>query len=435
MSAPARGPARGFVAAGALAALVAYAVFVHHGIGPSRGRSPEWWQPRGFLLRWSFLDPITDDLGIALATLGVPALLLAALVWSATRSALARTAAVWAVLGVGICVYYGLAAAGIWRFFHWRGSAVIWLFALTVAVALVSPWLAASWERRAWPVRLALYLPAAFLALAFMRNATGTDQSLQFAISPWPVVPFFGLELVVPVLCFAIACVALARASLGAQRPPAGLAATSALAFAATSALAFATALSLVWLAISFGVSLDWKVPALVSCIAAAVLGGSAAPARGDATAPPGRAAALGALLVAAPILLGLLWVEDDYRITRDERAARINEALQAHLTREDQYPDRLDDLVAAGLLPRIPEPRVGFALLERPQFVYQNFGINYLLEFSAPRWVQCAYNPPYLDEEDGEEEEFEDEEVPGEDGADGLPGSWSCPARPPELW
>jgi hypothetical protein len=66
---------------------------------------------------------------------------------------------------------------------------------------------------------------------------------------------------------------------------------------------------------------------------------------------------------------------------------------------------------------------------------VYQNFGINYLLEFSAPRWVQCAYNPPYLDEEDGEEEEFEDEEIPSEEDEDGLPGSWSCPSKPPELW
>jgi hypothetical protein len=77
----------------------------------------------------------------------------------------------------------------------------------------------------------------------------------------------------------------------------------------------------------------------------------------------------------------------------------------------------------------------VGFAFLDRPQFVYQNFGINYLLEFSAPRWVQCAYNPPYFDEEDGEEEEFEDEEIPSEEDEDGLPGSWSCPSKPPELW
>jgi hypothetical protein len=423
----ARRPSRGLVGAGALAALVVYGAFVHHGIGPSRGRAGlEWWQPRGFLLG-GVPDGIIDDVRIALAVFLVPALVLAALVWRGTRSALARTVAVWMVLGAALCVYYGLEAAGIWRFFHWRGSAVMWLFALAVAVALVSPWLAERFERLAWPARLALYLPAALLVLACMRNATGTDQSLQFAISPWPVVPFFGLELVVPVVCFALACVALARTSLGAGAGP--------VARGVVSGVACAVAILLVVAAVARGVSLDWKVSALASCLAAAVLARGRISERGGGGAPPGRRAALGALGVAAPVLAGLLWVEDDYRVTRDERAARINEGLQAYLAREGQYPDRLDDLVEAGLLRKVPEPRVGFAFLDRPQFVYQNFGINYLLEFSAPRWVQCAYNPPYFDEEDGEEEEFEDEEIPSEEDEDGLPGSWSCPSKPPELW
>jgi hypothetical protein len=419
-------PGRGAVGAGALAALVAYAAFVHHGIGPSRGRAVEWWQPRGFLLRGG-LDALTDDVRIALAAFGLPALVLAALAWRGTRSALARVVAVWMALGVALCVYYGIEAAGIWRFFHWRGSAVMWLVALAVAVALVSPWLAERLERFAWPVRLALYLPALLGVLAFMRNATGTDPALQFAISPWPVVPVFGFEIAVPLVAFALACVALAQAGLGARG--------GSLARGAVSAGAAAVGILLVGAAAARGVSLDWKVPALASCLAAAVLARGRVAEGGAAGAAPGRRTALGALLVAAPVLAGLLWVEDDYRVTRDERAAHINEALQAHFARESQYPDRLDDLVEAGLLRVIPEPRVGFALLDRPHFVYQNFGINYLLEFSAPRWVQCAYNPPYLDEEDGEEEEFEDEEIPSEEDEDGLPGAWSCPSKPPELW
>lgn len=428
MSDGARRPSRGLVGAGALAALVAYAGFIHHGIGPSRGRAGlEWWQPRGFLIGGG-LDAITDDVRVALAAFGVPALVLAALVWRGTRSALARSVAVWMLLGVGLCVYYGIEAPGIWRFFHWRGSAVMWLLAFVVAVALVSPWLAERFERIWWPARVALYVPAVFLALAFMRNATGTDQSLQFAISPWPVVPYFGLELVVPVVCFAVACVALARSGLGERAGP--------LARGVVSGAAFTVAILLVVVAVARGVSLDWKVSAVTACLAAVVLARGRSSARDGAGGAPGRRAALGALGVAAPVLVGLLWVEDDYRVTRDERAARINDALQAYLARGDQqYPDRLDDLVAAGLLRSIPEPRVGFALLDRPHFVYQNFGINYLLEFSAPRWVQCAYNPPYLDEEDGEEEEFEDEEIPSEEDEDGLPGSWSCPSKPPELW
>jgi hypothetical protein len=417
-------PARGLAGAGALAALVAWGAFVHHGIGPSRGRAAEWWQPRGFLLRGG-LDAVTDDVRIALAAFGLPALVLAALVWRGSRSALARAAALWVALGVALFVYYGIEAAGIWRFFHWRGSAVMCLLALVVAVALAAPWLAERLEQLGWAARLALYAPASLAVLALMRNATGTDPSLQFAISPWPVVPVFGLEIAVPVVCFALACVALARAGLGPGAGP--------LARGAVPAGAAAAALLLVGAAVARGASPDWKLPALAACIAAVALARSRSAEAGAGA--PGRREALGALLVSAPVLAGLLWVEDDYRVTRDERAARINEALQVHLAREGGYPDRLDELVAAGLLPGIPEPRVGFALLDRPQFVYQNFGINYLLEFSAPRWVQCAYNPPYVDEEDGEEEEFEDEEIPSEEDEDGLPGSWSCPAKPPELW
>ena len=101
-----------------------------------------------------------------------------------------------------------------------------------------------------------------------------------------------------------------------------------------------------------------------------------------------------------------------------------------AHYEREGGYPDDPGELVALGLLGYVPVPRVGFRFLEEQEFVYQNFGISYLLEFSAPRWVQCAYNPPYQDEDLDEEEPQEELD---DEGA--LPGSWSCPAKPPELW
>jgi hypothetical protein len=121
---------------------------------------------------------------------------------------------------------------------------------------------------------------------------------------------------------------------------------------------------------------------------------------------------------VALPVLGGLAWVERDYTFTRDHRAGLVNEALARYLERTGEYPETLEALVDAGLLRHVPEPRIGFRLLGGQQsFVYQNFGISYLLEFSAPRWVQCAYNPPYEDEEES------------------APGSWSCPSRPPELW
>jgi hypothetical protein len=66
----------------------------------------------------------------------------------------------------------------------------------------------------------------------------------------------------------------------------------------------------------------------------------------------------------------------------------------------------------------------------------------NALLEFSAPRWVQCAYNPPYLDEDVEEGDGAAPDVAQGgsasaaagdEDELGG--GAWSCPSKPPELW
>jgi hypothetical protein len=85
--------------------------------------------------------------------------------------------------------------------------------------------------------------------------------------------------------------------------------------------------------------------------------------------------------------------------------------------------------------------PEIGFPLASRDEldFTYQGFGTSYLLEFSAPRWVQCAYNPPYADEEG--EENMDDAVSAGvgddgeDDDAESGGGSWSCPSKPPELW
>ena len=134
---------------------------------------------------------------------------------------------------------------------------------------------------------------------------------------------------------------------------------------------------------------------------------------------------ALGGLLLGLPLLVGQILTGLDYTATRDVRAGRIIDALQRHYEKEFLYPENLEGLVEAGELKEIPRPRIGFAFLSRQDFLYQGFGTSYVLEFSAPRWIQCAYNPPYLDEyEEEEEEELED-----------LGGSWSCPSKPPELW
>ncbi len=114
---------------------------------------------------------------------------------------------------------------------------------------------------------------------------------------------------------------------------------------------------------------------------------------------------------------------------------------------RTQTYPDRLDNSSKAGLLPAIPTPQIGFPFpgSDDNVFTYQGFGTSYLLEFSAPRWVQCAYNPPYLDEE-GEDGDGDAPDVAqggdawtaarSGDDDDGIGGgAWSCPSKPPELW
>ena len=74
--------------------------------------------------------------------------------------------------------------------------------------------------------------------------------------------------------------------------------------------------------------------------------------------------------------------------------------------------------------------------------FRYRSFGTSFILEFPAPRWVECAYTPPYEDDdEDFFDDEAEDDEpdefdnLPGMSGDDSLDEAWSCPSKPPELW
>ena len=135
---------------------------------------------------------------------------------------------------------------------------------------------------------------------------------------------------------------------------------------------------------------------------------------------------ALGGLLLGLPLLIGQTLTRLDYTTTRDDRAQQVIDALQRHFEKESLYPEELRELVDAGELEEIPRPRIGFAFLSDQDFIYQSFGTGYLLEFSAPRWIQCAYNPPYPEDYAEEEEE--------EDLGD-LGGSWSCPSKPPELW
>jgi hypothetical protein len=414
------------------ALLLAYAALLHKGIGPIPSNlESNWYNPSRFLLdalMASGRGDAMESVGSAIALLVLPALVTAVAVFFTTRSAVARMLSTASVMAAAVFVYYGVQAPGVWSFFHWRWSACVVLFSLCLGIALTAPLLAESWKRQSWPLRLILYLPLFAAAVVFERNVTGTDDTLIFAISPWPVVQVFGLEVFASIITVLLVGVALGLwvVNRGLKRTPGDLIALSIVAAVAVVAV---PTLAL-WLGAKQGLLPFRATPALLGITATialatfAIAGKLSATRRSFTVADRARLWALGGLLLGLPLFVGQTLTRLDYTTTRDGRAQQVIDALQRHFEKESLYPEELTELVDAGELEEVPQPRIGFALFSQQDFIYQNFGTGYLLEFSAPRWIQCAYSPPWPDmtEEDLEE---------GED----LGGSWSCPSKPPELW
>lgn len=415
---------------------VSYAGAIHHGVGAT-GNGPivAWWQPRGLFFTYEVFDPLLADPGLATAVFALPAFALFLAVAYLTRSPLAATLALAAVGSVLLSCFYGLGGdrRAVWSFFHWRGSAVMLLFALATAAALLAPWLTRRWLALRWPARIVSYVPIAAAVVVAIRDVTGTDPALPFAISPWPVVPMFGLEV-------GAALVAAVFAAIGLVLAAAGLSKSGARGGAGVC-VALAVALPVA----AFG--LGWQLGAgLLALVVVSALVQLQLSRRHQESTVLLRTAApwtLGAALVALPVLTGEVLVDRDYGVTRNTEAKRILDALDRYRARESVYPESLEELVEKRDLDEIPRPRIGFGIFEAPHFTYQNFGTNYLLEFSAPRWVQCAYNPPFPeDEEDasfgrvGEDADSGPDAVPASAGDSAVEGgSWSCPQKPPELW
>lgn len=441
-----------FVLPGALLLLsAAYALLLHHGLGPRPEVSDSalrWWSPRGFLtqaLVGSSWETLLGDRGKGIAVFGTPSLLLLIAIWAATRSALVRAAAVTTSLAIVFFLYYALGSGNaqlVWNFFHWRWSGTMLAVAMVIGCAIASPWLAASWLRLAWHAQLAWFLPILALVLVIERNITGTDSLLPFAISPWPAVQVFGFEAIGTTLAAELGGVALALLGLYWLRR--GLRARG------MPVLLAGVALPAGWLALGGDGLLPFRLTqgrllgAAIACailLAVAALGVRFDPERLRRRAVNTAAAAL---LLGLPLFVGQAWARWDYTRTRDVQAQRIIDALRAYYEKDASYPDRLDQLVEAGLLPAIPKPQIGFPFpgSDDNVFTYQGFGTSYLLEFSAPRWVQCAYNPPYLDEDaeagDGHAPDVaQGSDAPAADTDDDESGggAWSCPSKPPELW
>ena len=451
MSAPLRPAGRSALGrlAGPLLVLAAlgWAALVHHGLGPQPDLGGAWYAPTGFLVQALLDSPLAPLVTVpwqGFLAFATPALLLAVACWIASRSALLRTTALAALFATLIFLAYvfGSEVGRVaWTLFHWHASGTMIAIAFAVAAALTSPWLAASWLRLSWPLRILVFAPVAFAVIAVERGVTGTNPRLPFAISPWPAVQVFALESVGTIVASLLAGAALGLAGLALVRRgrvgalglevPIGIA-----------VILLGLALPVGWLVLGsqgflpFHAGTRGFVTATVAC---ALLLAAAALPRPLPERLSRRATVLGtaAVLLGLPLLVGQAWARVDYTRNRDVHAQRVIDALARYYEREQIYPETLGELVKSKDLDEVPRPNLGFGLLGNgARFTYQGFGTSYLLEFPAPRWVQCAYNPPY--EEWDEEEEDEEPAATSADDAEpseDLGGAWSCPSSPPELW
>jgi hypothetical protein len=417
-----------------------YAFAIHHGIGPApMTLELAWYQPRGFLSGWSWLAWVFETTRRALLVFTLPAVALTIAVFLSGRSAVARGLALSSVIATLLFVYYGDAAVRVWEFFHWRGSAVLALTAIVVGFALAAAFLAASWLRLGWPLRLAVFLPIFFGVLAFVRNATGTDTSLPFAISPWPVVPVFAIEVGALFVMVWLLGAALGVGGISLARSRESGSAIGPIAGGIVLGIGVPVALLALGSALSL---LPFKAGAgtlgsvAVACAIAIALSSTIGARSPEALRARTRHLAVGAALIAVPLVTAEVWARWDYYWTREHRAREIINAMEQYVEKEDLYPDELEDLVKAGYLDEIPEPAIGFGFLYDGRFRYRSFGSSFILEFPAPRWVECAYTPPYEDEEYEEEDEWDEAlGLTGGGEGDSLEEAWSCPEKPPELW
>jgi hypothetical protein len=407
------------------AALAGYACALHHGLGPApKGAPREWYDPTAFLHHSELLAFAVVSGARAAFCFGPPALLLAAGVFANGRSAVARAIALSCVSAALLFIFYGEITPGPWSFFGWRGSATLWLIAACVGFTAAAPLLAASWLRLDWRLRIAVYLPFAFAVVALVRNATGTNPALTYAISPWPAVPVFGLEVCALFVLATFAGVAIAIFGLAAASVRVGPAAIG----TGASAIFLGPMASLCLLALGawlevFPFPLGAQTLLVVGTICSAGITGTAVLwlAEGhEQLRRRARVIAIGTAVAGIPLVAGQALARLDYHVTREIQAREIIGALDRYLQRETLYPDELGDLVAAGDLEEVPKPAIGFGFLSDAAFRYQSFGTSFILEFPATRWVECAYTPPYADEEDEGE---------------ALGEAWSCPSEPPELW
>ena len=458
---------------GLLALLLGYTLFAHQGLGlPKANAKPTWWHPTGFLNDWPIIGSASETWWVGTLMVLIPALLLGIGVLWGTRSAIARAMAITCVLVVAMFGFYGYQADGIWEFFHWRASVLFVSLAAAISFTLASPWLAASWLRLGWAGRLVLYLPLFLFIVGLERHATGWDKNMAMNFSPWPAVPVIGFEIGAFTLIGFLFGLAFGVWGLSVLRSNRLLGAIG---------IALGVVFPLIWFSSRFSQPEAFGTILLlvISCVAL----GLAAITTGENRDYRLRQRALhlgvGASLAFFPLFVGRSMSLSDYSASRFVHAQKLIDGLHAHYMEEGLYPDELDELIELEYLSEIPRPTVGFDVvyalgwMDSPEFEYRSLGSSYVLEFVSTEWVQCAYNPPWLDEDEDEDygiedpdyedrynydkfeygrgdeedyedyEEYEEEEVDVEEEADEIAdtgeeeedSAWSCPSSRPQLW
>jgi hypothetical protein len=417
-----------------LVLFLALALFYYELLGagatPSeRSHQAAWWRPAGWArsLDWEVLAPL-QEIGadtvqarhegrfeprslIPLVLFALPAATATAVGFVLFRQALVRAALL--ALGLALCAfsYYGWLDLETWQDYGWRWPAVLLATAAYLAVFALAPAIVATMRRRTPAVRIAALLAFVVPIYVLSIEVTGTNPTLQWNLSPWPTVTLYGF------LLFGL--------SIGVIHLGAGIGllvrtrwdGAPGLALGALAAAAVALALRAIPFERTSPIRL--AVLALPSALVVALVG-----RRREALGPAAVAFLAAGLLLLGSIKAGQWHAERFLARARDEIAPELIAAIDRHHGKHDAFPSELAALVPDEM-PAIPQPHIGWLDWDEEVFTYTDLGDSFLLEFSGPLWVQCAYSPPY-------EEELEDEE--GE-SSERLAAAWSCERKPPRLW
>jgi hypothetical protein len=349
---------------------------------------------------------------IPLGLFAAPVVLITAAGFALFRGAVIRAA--FFALGLALIAfsYYGWLDVQTWQDYGWRWPAVLLATASYLAVFALAPGIVVAARRRARVFQIAALLAFVLPIYALSIEVTGTNPTLQWNLSPWPTVTLYGFLLFGLVLAV-IHLSAGAGILVGARRSGAAGLALGALT---------AGALAVILHGIPFEQTTALR---LVALALPAMLVVALVQRRGATRTPDAVAFLVAGLLILSCVKAGQWHAEWFLGQAREETAPQLIDAIERYKAEQAVYPSDLAALVPKQLR-AIEQPHIGWLDWDEEVFTYTDLGDSFLLEFSGPLWVQCAYSPPY--------EEEVDEAEPGAE-PERLEAAWSCQRKPPRLW